>query len=134
MYMHALLEGMCIFCFFTIVVLKEANLKEDVPEDFSQYAQGLRKVRQRRWYLWGVILVYVPAIWLSLTITNSDRATAKVFAVWFVLACIASCISAFVKCPRCNNFFHVHGFIPMYMRRCLHCGLGLNADKKLNKK
>jgi len=99
-------------------------------EDFSQYAEGLSKVRRRRWCLWGVILIYIPLIWTTLTITQSDRETAKVFAVWFVLACIASCISAFVKCPRCGNLFHVNGLIPMYFRRCLHCGLPLNADKK----
>jgi hypothetical protein len=103
---------------------------EESPEDFSQYAQGLRKVRQRRWYFWGIILVYPPAIWVSLTLTQSDRATAKVFAVWFVLACVASCLAAFVRCPRCGNFFHVQGFIPMYLRSCLHCGLHLTADKK----
>jgi len=108
-------------------------LKEESQEDFSQYVQGLRKVRQRRWYLWSVILVYLPAIWISLTLTQSDRATAKVFAVWFVLTCIASCLSAFVKCPRCGNLYHVNGVIPLYLRRCLHCGLRLNADKKPGK-
>ena len=39
-------------------------------------------------------------------------------------------LSADYKCPRCGNLFHVNGLIPMYFRRCLHCGLPLNADKK----
>ncbi|MEJ2201378.1 MAG: hypothetical protein P8X63_10255 [Desulfuromonadaceae bacterium] len=105
-------------------------MEEHQPEDFSQYAAGLKKVRQRRWYLWGVAIIYLPVIWLSLAITQSDRETAKVFAVWFLVACVASVLAAFVKCPRCGKYFHVNGFIPVYVRHCVNCGLPLNADKK----
>ncbi len=98
-------------------------------EDFSEYAAGLQKVRRRRWYLWGVIIVYLPIIWLSLHFTGSDRSTAKVFAVWFVFACAASLLAAFVRCPRCKNYFHVNGIFPLYFRQCLHCELPLKADK-----
>lgn len=105
-------------------------MEENLQEDFSQYAEGLKKVRQRRWYLWGVAIIYLPIIWLSLQISNSDRVTAKVFAVWFLVACVASLLAAFVKCPRCGNYFHVNGFVPVYVRRCVNCGLPLKADKE----
>ena len=107
---------------------------DESREDYSQYAEGLSKVRFRRWCFWSIIIIYPPMIWLSLRITQSDRATAKVFAVWFVLACIASCFSAFVKCPRCGQFFHIQGFMPVYLRRCVHCGLHVTADKKAKKR
>ena len=111
----------------------EISLQENQSEDLSKFTLGLKKLRHRRWFFWGMIIIYVPSIWLSLRITNSDRQTAKVFAVWFVLVVIASLLTAAGKCPRCGNLFHVNGFTPLYLRRCLHCGLHITADKKQRK-
>jgi len=105
-------------------------LEEKKTEDVSKFAPGLRKIRRRRWFLWGVILVYVPCIWLSLWLTNSDRQTGKVFAVWFLFVLVSNGLVATSKCPRCGKFFHLTGFMPLYLRRCLHCGLHITADKK----
>ena len=109
---------------------QEVGLEEKKSEDVSQYAAGLAKLRRRRWFFWGVILVYIPAIWLSLELTNSDRQTFKVFAVWFLFIIVSSMLAATGRCPRCGHYFHVNGFIPLYLRRCLHCGLHITADKK----
>ncbi len=98
--------------------------------DWAKISQGLKQVRKRRWFLWGVILIYIPAIWTSLELTHSDRATGVVFAVWLVFLCIAVGLAAFAPCPRCGNYFHMNGFIPLYFRQCLHCGLHVVADKK----
>ena len=98
--------------------------------DEARIASGLRALRRRRWFLWGVILIYVPMIWLSLELTGSDRKTGVVFAVWLVFVCIAVFLAAFARCPRCGNHFHMHGVIPMYLRKCLHCQLHVCADKK----
>ncbi len=103
------------------------------PEDFSRYAAGLRVLRRRRWLLGGLILIYVPAIWLALRLGQSDRVAGMVFAVWILLVIVAVCYTAFAKCPRCGNFFHMNGFIPLYLRNCLHCGLHVSADKKTSK-
>ena len=32
------------------------------------------------------------------------------------------------RCPRCGNYFHVNGMMLLYLRRCLHCQLHINAD------
>ena len=96
----------------------------------SIIGSGLRKVRKRRWFLWGVLLVYVPAIWLSLTLTHSDRITAVVFGVWLVALIVAVFFVSTALCPRCGNYFHVYGMTPLYLRRCLHCKLHITADKK----
>jgi len=93
-------------------------------------ASGLARIRRRRWFLWGTLLVYLPAIWLSLRITRSDAATGVVFGVWFVVLLVASCTASFAACPRCGNYFHVHGFVPLFTRHCLHCGLHVSADKR----
>ncbi|MCK5679988.1 hypothetical protein KAI46_04160, partial [bacterium] len=97
----------------------EIRLKNNNTENVSKFALGLSKLRQRRCFFWGVLLVYVPVIWLSLQLTNSDRQTAKVFAVWFLFLFISSILTTTGKCPRCRKFFHLNGFIPLFLRRCL---------------
>ena len=113
---------------------QEIRLKGEPTEDFSKFALGLRNLRRRRCFFWGVILIYVPAIWVSLRLTNSDRQTAKVFAVWFLLVLVSSLLTTAGKCPRCGKLFHLNGFTPLFLRRCLHCGLHITADKKQRKK
>lgn len=101
--------------------------------DGTEFEAGLRVIRRRRWYLWGVILVYLPAMWTTLQLTPSRRAVAAVFAVWFVLLLITATVSAIARCPRCGNYFHMHGMTLFYFRTCLHCQLHINADKKCRK-
>jgi hypothetical protein len=91
-------------------------------------AEGLAGIRKRRWCLWAVILTYIPAIWLSLEITGSDRKTAVVFGVWVLLAAAASGAAAFSRCPRCGNYYHMMGLVPVWVRKCLHCGLPLKGE------
>lgn len=105
-------------------------MTEPAPVDPAQLAAGLRIIRRRRWFLWSLIIVYVPAVWTSLTLTRSDRATAVVFGVWLVLLIIAVCFVTSARCPRCGNLFHMHGFTPLYLRKCLHCQLHISADRK----
>lgn len=100
-------------------------------EDFSVFALGLGKLRRRRWFLLGVILLYVPSIWFLPRLTNSDYQTGKILVVWFLFVLISSLLVAAGKCPRCGNLFHIKGLKPLYLRsRCLHCGLSISADKK----
>jgi hypothetical protein len=96
------------------------------PQDLEQ---GLAVIRRRRWYLWTVLLTYLPAIWLSLEITQSDRKTAVVFGVWVAMAAVTGSLVAAVRCPQCGNYYHLLGLMPVWVRKCLHCGLRLTADK-----
>ncbi|MCP3176983.1 hypothetical protein MJO47_07680 [Desulfuromonas sp. KJ2020] len=103
------------------------------PTADLSYTRAMKRLRHRRWFLWGIILIYVPAIWLSLRITGSDRATGVVFALWLLLVCVAVVRAAFALCPRCGNTFHMNGFIPVYLRRCVHCGLHVTQDSPSEK-
>lgn len=105
-------------------------MNETDPADLSTFAPGLTLVRRRRRFLWGMLLVYVPAIWTTLLLTGSDRAAFKVFVLWVVLTSLAVGAAALARCPRCFNYFHMHGFVPLYLRKCLHCGLHVNADRE----
>lgn len=103
-------------------------MERRAADQFDAVEQGLRKIRRRRWLLWSIFLTYLPAIWLSLRITGSDRKTAVVFGVWVLLAAVAGGLVAFARCPRCGNYFHMKGLVPVWVRRCLYCRLHLKGE------
>ncbi len=100
------------------------------PVDPAVIAAGLRIIRKRRWFLWSLIIIYIPAVWTSLTLTHSDRATAYFFGFWLLLLIIAVFFVTTCRCPRCGNLFHMHGVTPLYLRSCLHCQLHICEDKR----
>lgn len=93
-------------------------------------SKGLRRIRFRRWCLWGVIGIYLPMMWVTLKTTRSFNICGIVFLIWFILLFAVALYSAVIRCPRCNNYFHVNGPTLLYLRKCLHCQLPVNADKK----
>ena len=92
--------------------------------------RGLRTLRRKRWFLWGLLLGYLPVIWLSLELTGSDRATGVVFALWICLVFIAVMVAAYATCPACGKNFHLHGVMPLWVRHCVHCGQPLSLKGK----
>lgn len=100
----------------------------DSSEDASGYHEGLRRIRIRRKYFFGVILVYIPAMWLIHSVAPDYRTMFTAFGIWVVLLIVTCLMSAVTRCPRCGNLFHVHGMTMLYLRKCLHCQLHVNAD------
>jgi hypothetical protein len=109
----------------------ESNEQQSIAE--PDYGPGLRIIRKRRWYLWLEILVYVPAMWVTLKVAPSNIVIGMVFAIWFIMLWIVVGVSALARCPRCGNYFHMNGMTLIYLRKCLHCQLHLKADKKKKK-
>jgi hypothetical protein len=105
-------------------------LDEKQPTNLTDFGPALGKIRKRRLFLWCVILVYMPAMWTTLRLTGSYKATGTVFVVWIILLCIFATVAACARCPRCGNYFHMHGMTLLYLRKCLHCQLHINADRK----
>jgi hypothetical protein len=99
----------------------------DAPPD---YGPGLRQIRRRRWFLWLEILVYLPMMIAVMKLMPTNGALAVAFGIWFVLLWFVVGYSALARCPRCGNYYHMHGMTLLYIRRCLHCQLRLTADKK----
>jgi uncharacterized membrane protein YhdT len=99
--------------------------------EISQAAlhQGLKKVRSRRWILWITILIYMPGLIIALESNASGSTLGKLFAAWIALLCIAVGLATVVKCPQCGNTFHTNGPTFLPVRKCVHCGLAVNADK-----
>lgn len=110
--------------------MENNQVEYSADEDPSLFRSGLAKIRRRRWFLWGVLIVYLPAMSTTQKITHSFQASLPVFFLWVLLLLFAMIYSALVKCPRCGKHFHVNGMTLLYLRRCLHCQLHLTADKR----
>ncbi len=106
----------------------------DAVNAAADLSPGLHKVRSRRRILWLVLLIYLPAMIIAFAQDNAKFWMAMTFCVWLVLLIVAVVINCLVRCPRCGQQFHTHGpsFIPL--RRCLHCGLHVSADKRPDEK
>ncbi|WP_321369376.1 hypothetical protein [uncultured Desulfuromusa sp.] len=105
-------------------------MNEHKPVDPVEYRESLKKIRKRRWFLWIVILVYLPAMMIALDSPNYRSRATFVFIVWIILLIIAVVFACIVRCPRCGEYFHTHGPTFLPFRRCLHCALHINADKR----
>lgn len=51
------------------------------------------------------------------------------FLTWLALLMVTALWAAVCRCPRCGNYFHVNGMTMLFLRRCLHCQLHINADR-----
>ena len=108
-------------------------MEEKHPTDSAAFGAALKKVRKRRLYLWVVIIIYLPVMWTTLQLTQSYNKSAVAFVIWVILLCIAATVAALARCPGCGNYFHMHGMTLLFLRKCLHCGVHINGDKKLIK-
>ncbi len=103
------------------------DTKQSAP---AEYAPKLKKIRQRRIFLWVVIAAYLPAMMVALESPNYKTWASVVFGCWLVLLIIAVAFACVIRCPRCGECFHTHGPTFLPFRRCLHCALHVNADKR----
>ncbi len=104
-------------------------MEHDTSSSPIAYKPLLAVIRRRRWYLWALIIVYMPASVLTLQLTQSYKATGLVLLIWLILLCTVVTLTAIAKCPRCGDNFHMRNSTLSYFRKCRHCGLHLCADK-----
>ena len=108
---------------------REMVVEQENSNNPSAYALMLVIIRRRRWYLWGLILIYMPVSVMTLQLTQSYKATGFVILIWVILLCIVVTLVAIAKCPRCGNSFHMRNSAITFFRKCRYCGLHLCADK-----
>ena len=102
-------------------------MEESAIIDPATFAPAMRLIRRRRKYFFATIIGYMPAMWLANKISPTFRSVAITFAIWVVILFITALYSALARCPRCGQYFHMHGMSLMYLRRCLHCQLHVTA-------
>ena len=95
----------------------------------STYGTMLAMIRKRRWFLWGLILIYIPASVTTLQWTQSYKTIGGLFLIWLIMLCIAVGLMACSKCPRCGNNFHMRNSTLSFLRKCSHCGLHISEGE-----
>ncbi|HJV35261.1 hypothetical protein [Geomonas sp.] len=85
-------------------------------------------VRRRRWFFWGLVVVYMPAIATALHFTESMQVAGILFLSWAILLIIAVCLVATAKCPACANNFYMRNGSLSFSARCRHCGLVVRGE------
>jgi hypothetical protein len=101
----------------------------NTPVDQSTYDAILKTTRRRRRYFFTTVLMYLPVLYITYRISPTNRAMGTVFGLWVALLIIFTSLVALSKCPRCGNYFHLHGMTLLVLRKCLHCQLHINPDK-----
>jgi hypothetical protein len=109
----------------------ETTVEQENSDNPLAYGALLAIIRRRRWYLWGLILFYMPVSVTTLQLTQSYKSTGILLLFWFILLCIVVTLTAISKCPKCGNSFHMRNSGLSYFRKCCHCGLHLCADKQI---
>ncbi|MDD2308563.1 MAG: hypothetical protein PHH91_03180 [Desulfuromonadaceae bacterium] len=103
-------------------------MEEPTKTDPASFSAAMSRIRRRRKYFFATIICYMPAMWLASKISPTFRSVAITFGLWVVVLFVTALYSALVRCPRCGQYFHMHGMSLMYFRRCLHCHLHITAD------
>jgi hypothetical protein len=102
---------------------------ESSPVDQMAYAKILKSTRSRRKFFFTTVLIYIPALLIMHQISPTNRAMGTLFGIWLVVLIISTFLVALSKCPRCGNYFHMHGMTLLILRKCLHCQLHISTDK-----
>ncbi|MDD2737187.1 MAG: hypothetical protein PHF56_24905 [Desulfuromonadaceae bacterium] len=98
------------------------------PFDPVAYVGILKRTRRRRLYFFATVLMYIPALLITYQISPTNRAMGTLFGIWVVVLIIVTFLAAVSRCPRCGNYFHVHGLTLLILRKCLHCQLHISSD------
>jgi hypothetical protein len=104
---------------------RKKNFRTGCAMENPTYAQELKQIRLKRYQLWGVFISYLPAIGITLSISEGSAAPAAVCLLWVLFAAIGGVRVSFSRCPRCGNLFHMRGAGTSWGRRCRHCDLSL---------
>ena len=101
---------------------------DNSPVDSLLYTDVMKQTRRRRKYFFGTVLLYIPALLITYEISPTNRAMGTLFGIWVVVLIIVTFLVALSKCPRCGNYFHLHGMTLLILRKCLHCQLHIKES------
>ena len=98
-------------------------------DDPQKNVNVMRQTRRRRKYFFSTVLIYIPAIFVTHEISPTNRAMGTLFVLWVTVLIIVTFLVALSKCPRCGNYFHLHGMTLLILRKCLHCQLHIKESE-----
>lgn len=100
------------------------------PENQLTDPAKLVALRRRRWFLWTLILIYIPGTIVTLKLVSSMEQAGIFFALWFVLLIVATVLLATSRCPRCGNSFHMRNSSLSFLSKCRHCNFHIAGSSK----
>jgi hypothetical protein len=96
--------------------------------------EGLRLIRVRQRRMAHVFLAFVPCLILAAGIgrlfSDSEAPVIVVALLYGALFLVYSLRLALTECPRCHGLYHLNWWANPFTRRCLNCGLRLDAAPK----
>lgn len=96
--------------------------------DQVAYTRIMKSTRKRRKFFFATVLVYIPALLITHRISPTNSAMGTLFGIWVIVLIMATFLVALSRCPRCGNYFHLHGMTLLVLRKCLHCQLHINDN------
>lgn len=109
----------------------ESTDQQAEVQDPEVYRVRFADLRRRRWMFFGTVGIYIPMIWGVKQVAPDRMFTA--FGIWAAVMVVIMMYSALAVCPRCGNYFHMHGMTLLYLRKCLHCQLHMREGQRLPK-
>ncbi len=94
--------------------------------------RAIQLLRRRKMFF-AIVIFYLPLMWLAHRISPAMNWMVLVFIVWMAFLFLITLYAALARCPRCGNYFHMHGMTLMLLRRCLHCQLHINQIHTVEK-
>lgn len=113
--------------------MNKPSQDDNLEIDPASFGPAMDIVRKRRKIFFFTVLAYMPLMGVVHKFSPNFRSMVIAFAIWVVVLFITALYSALAKCPRCGNYFHMHGMSLLYLRRCLHCQLHITADRSAKK-
>lgn len=96
---------------------------------------ALRAIRRRRLFFWVELALGLMLLVVALRYTHSRLLMLAIVILNAATLARFAGRAAFSRCPRCGQYFHSTTSNPtvwnLLTRRCLHCGLALDADRVL---
>jgi hypothetical protein len=105
---------------------------DTAPVDPVIFNTVMKTTRRRRKFFFSTVLLYIPALVITHRLSPTDKSMGTVFGIWVFILIIATFLAAISRCPRCGNYFHIHGMTLLILRRCLHCQLHICANSTEN--
>ena len=96
--------------------------------------RGLRLIRLRQQRMMTIFLAFFPSLvatyGVSQLFSASEMPVIGVALGYGVLSLVYSLRLVLTECPRCGDMYHLNWWANPFTRRCLNCGLSLDAGGK----
>lgn len=101
-----------------------------LPSD-ADIAAGLRLIRLRQRRMGLIFVGFFPVAlavgFVTRFLSDSEAPVIVAMLLYGGLLTVYSLRLALTDCPRCDGFYHLNWWANPFTRRCLNCGLRLEA-------